>query len=115
MNKVKSIRRGLCRKVDKHEANQLDGKQHHAGFDYNEYDMPKFGITPGGRAQSSLDRSSLYFQAHREDFEHDQARHQGIHGHGRGETCCSHRDPPVSNRKLALYYCCCRIWCYPGN
>ena len=26
----------------KHEANQLDGKQHHAGFDYDEYDVPEF-------------------------------------------------------------------------
>ena len=29
-----------------HDANQLDGKQRHTGFDYYEYDMPKFG-TPG--------------------------------------------------------------------
>ena len=27
----------------KHEANQLDDKQRHTGFDYYEYDMPKFG------------------------------------------------------------------------
>ena len=30
----------------KQEANQLDGKQRHAGFDYYEYNMPMFG-TPG--------------------------------------------------------------------
>ena len=37
----------------KHEANQLDGKQRHIGFNYFEYDMPKFG-TP-----CLLNRSSL--------------------------------------------------------
>ena len=71
----------------KHDANQLDGKQRHTGFDYYEYDMPKFG-TPGW-AHSSLNRShgSLGFQEHLEDLEHDQARHQGIHGHGQSQTC----------------------------
>ena len=71
----------------KHDANQLDGKQRHTRFNYYEYDMPKFG-TPGW-AQSSVDRGhgSLDFQEHHEDLEHDQARHQGIHGHGQSETC----------------------------
>jgi hypothetical protein len=33
--------------IRKHDdANQLDDKQRHTGFDYYEYDMPKFG-TPG--------------------------------------------------------------------
>ena len=35
----------------KHDANQLDSKQRHAGFDYHEYDVLEFGTTPG-RAQS---------------------------------------------------------------
>ena len=71
----------------KHDANQLDDKQHHTGFDYYEYNMLKF-TTPGW-AQTSLDRStsSFNFQEHLEDSEHNQARHQAIHGHGRGETC----------------------------
>ena len=30
----------------KHEANQLDGKQHHTKLNYYEYDMSKSG-TPG--------------------------------------------------------------------
>jgi hypothetical protein len=71
--------------VGKHDANQLDGKQRHTGFNYYEYDMSKFG-TPGC-AQSLLDRNSLNFQEHLEDPEHDQARHQGINGHGQSETC----------------------------
>ena len=29
-----------------HDADQLDGKQRHTGFNNNEYDIPKFG-TPG--------------------------------------------------------------------
>ena len=33
------IRQGV-----KHDANQLDDEQHHTGFDYYEYDMPKFVI-----------------------------------------------------------------------
>ena len=72
---------------EKHNGNQLDGKERHTGFDYNEYDMPKFG-TPGW-AQSSLERShtSLNFQEHLEDLEHDQACHQGIHDHGQSDTC----------------------------
>ena len=76
-----------------HDANQLDGKQRHTGFDYYEYDMLKFG-TPGWAewAQCSLDRSTsslkaLNFQEHLEDLEHDQARHQGIHDHGCDQTC----------------------------
>ena len=78
----------------KHEANQLDGKQCHTGFYYYEYDMPEFG-TPGW-TQSSIDRShgTFNFQEYLEDLEHDQARHQGIHGHGQRETCYSHRDLP---------------------
>ena len=28
---------------EKHGVNQLDDKQRHTGFDYCEYDMPKFG------------------------------------------------------------------------
>ena len=74
--------------IVKQDANQLDGKQRHPGFDYYEYDMPIFGTTtPGwGDTQSSLDRSttsnSFNFQEHLEDFEHDQARYQGIHGQG---------------------------------
>ena len=31
----------------KHKANQLDDKQRHAGFDYDEYDVPEFCTTPG--------------------------------------------------------------------
>ena len=73
----------------KQQSNQLDDKQRHSGFDYYEYNMLKFG-TPSG-AQSSLDRitslSSLNFQEYLEDPEHDQPRHQSIHGHGCGETC----------------------------
>ena len=59
----------------KHHVNQLDDKQRHTGFDYYEYDMLKFGIPSW--AQFSFDRStsSLDFQEHREDLEHDQARH----------------------------------------
>ena len=76
---------------EKHGANQLDDKQRHTRFDYYEYNMLKFG-TPSW-AQSSLDRStgSPNFQEHLENLEHDQARHQTIHGHGRGKTCCSKR------------------------
>ena len=68
---------------EKQGANQLDDKQCHTGFNYYEYDMPKFS-TPS-RAQNSLDRClrSPNFQEHLEDPEHDQARHQAIHGHGR--------------------------------
>ena len=72
-----------------YDADQLDGKQPHTGFDYYEYDMPKIG-TPGWaqRAQCLLDRSSLSnFQEHLKDLEHDQARHQGIHDHGCGQSC----------------------------
>ena len=77
----------------KHKANQLDEKQRHTRFDYYEYDMPKSG-TPSW-AQSSLDSrtSGFNFQEHLEDPEHDQARHQTIHGHGRGETCYIKGDP----------------------
>jgi hypothetical protein len=61
--------------------------------------------TPG-YAQSSLERSisSIDFQEHLEDLEHDQARHQGIHSHGRSETCYNQRAsaPPGSTRKSAL-------------
>ena len=28
-----------------HDTNQLDGKQRHTGFNYYEYDMPKFGTS----------------------------------------------------------------------
>ena len=82
-DEVKSSNRH-CRHGDKHEANQLDGKQQHSGFDYYEYDMLKF--VTSGCAQSSLDRSRLDFQEHLEDLEHDQACYQGIHGHGRRVT-----------------------------
>ena len=70
---------------EKHDANQLDGKQRHTGFDYYEYNLPKFGIP--GWAQSSLDWNSVDLQKYLEDLVHDQARHQGIHGHGQSETC----------------------------
>ena len=72
----------------KHGANQLDGEQRQSGFDYYEYNMPKFG-TPGWAqwAQCSLDRSSLNFQEHSEDLEHNEARYQGIDSHGRDQTC----------------------------
>ena len=43
---VSGISRPLQWQVGNHEANQLDGKQRHTGFDYYEYDMLKFG-TPG--------------------------------------------------------------------
>jgi hypothetical protein len=82
-----SIIRRLGWLIVKHEATYLDGKQCHTGFDYYDNDMSKLG-TPSC-AQSSLDRSSNSpnFQEHLEDLEHDQARHQGIHGNGQGETC----------------------------
>ena len=87
--KVKSIQVRRRLNVGKHDANQLDGKQRQTGFDYYEYDMPvpKSGTSTTGRAQISLDRISPSFREHLEDLEHDQARHQGIHGHGRGVTC----------------------------
>ena len=78
------LRFGLHCQDGKHEANQLDGKQRHTGFNYYEYYMPKFGIL--GWAQSLLNRNCVNFQEHLEDLEHDQARHQGIHGHGQRET-----------------------------
>ena len=56
--------------------------------------MPKF-ITPGW-AQSSLDRSGLNNSCNLEEPEHDHARHQGIHGHGRGHTCYKQRVRPVT-------------------
>ena len=70
----------------KHEANQLDGKQRHTGFDYYENDMPEFGTSSW--AQGSIDRRHgiLNFQEYLEDLEHDQTRHQGIHGHGQRKT-----------------------------
>ena len=76
----------------KHHVNELDDKQRHTGFDYYEYDMPYFGTSSW--IQSSLDRSttSLNFQEHH-DPEHNQARHQAIHSHGRSVTCCSQREP----------------------
>ena len=76
----------------KHDVNQLDSKQRHAGFDYYEYDVLEFGTTPG-RAQSFFDQSpgTLNFQEHLEDLVNDQTRHQGIHSHGCGVTCYSHR------------------------
>ena len=60
---------------DKHDANYLDDKQRHTGFDYHEYGMLKWG-TPAW-AQRSLNRSasSVNFQEHLEYLEHDQARH----------------------------------------
>ena len=94
----------------KPEANQLDGKQCHTGFDYYEYNIPKFG-TPS-RVQSSLDRNRINFQEQLENLENDQARHQGINGHGRGETCYTHRLPPGSRHKLALYMCWCVKYSY---
>ena len=74
---VIGIRRRLHWQVEKHDANQLDGKQRHTGFDYYEYNMPKF-CTPSWApswAQSLLDQSGLNFQEHLEDFEHYQACH----------------------------------------
>ena len=87
-NKTSSLRIRACRHAGKHDANQLDGKQRHAGFDHYEYDMLKF-VIPGWAqwAQCSLDRSSLDFQEYRADLKQDQARHQEIHSHGRGQTC----------------------------
>ena len=76
-----------------HETNQLYGKQRHTGFNYYEYDMPKFVILSW--AQSSLDRSRLNSRG-LEDPEHDHARHQGIHGHGRGQTSYTNRVRPVT-------------------
>ena len=78
-------RRSKFNEAGNHDANQLDGKQRHTGFDYYEYDVPKFGTA--GRTQCSLDRSSFNFQEHLEDLEHDQARYQSIYGHGYGQTC----------------------------
>jgi hypothetical protein len=72
----------------KHDANQLDCKQRHTGFDYYEYDGPKFG-TPGSR---------LNFQEHLDDLEHDRGRHHGIHGHGQGEACYQQRIQIVETR-----------------
>ena len=48
--------------------------------------------------------SGLNFQEYLEDLEHDQARHQGIHSHGKGKTRYSQRVPPVrvNNLKNAL-------------
>ena len=43
---ITSISRPLHWQVAEHDANQLDGKHCHTGFNYYEYDMPKFG-TPG--------------------------------------------------------------------
>ena len=78
-------RRGLIHQDRvKHHANQLDDKQRHTGFDYYEYDMPIFG--------NSIP-NIFNFQEQLEDLEHDQARRQAIHGHGRGKTCCSKRNP----------------------
>ena len=75
--------------------NQLDGKQRHTGFDYYEYDMPKFGIP--GWAQGSLDRSRLNSRRDIEDPEYNHARHQGIHSHGRGQTCYKQRVRPITS------------------
>ena len=77
----------------KHHANYLDYKQRHTGFDYYEYDMPKFGISSW--AQTSIDRSSSCFNfwEHCVDPEHNQARYQAIHSHGRSDTRCSQWDP----------------------
>ena len=92
---VKSIRQPFRWQVDKDDANQLDDEQRQTRFYYYEYDMLKFGTASWGTwtqtwSQSALDRISLKaldFQEHLEDLEHDQARCQGIHGHGRGESC----------------------------
>ena len=102
---VNSVRQ-LHWQVGKHDANQLNGKQRHTGFNYYEYGMPKCG-TPGW-AQSSLDRSQEHFKV--DDFEHDQARHQGIYGHGRDETCQSHWVLPGSIYITALFKCCWASW-----
>ena len=37
------LKRTWPQDCDKHHANQLDDEQGHTGFDYYEYDMPKFG------------------------------------------------------------------------
>ena len=80
--------------IKQQDPDQLDGKQRHTGFDYYEHDIPKF-VTPGW-AQSSLDRSRPNSRRDLEDPEHDHARHQGINGHGRGQTYYKQRVRPVT-------------------
>ena len=85
-NNTLGRKRTRYEQAGKHHANQVNGKQRHSGFDYYyESDMLIIG-SPGGWAQFSLDRSNLYFQERVEDLEYDQARHQGVHGHGRGQS-----------------------------
>ena len=62
----------VVRQQVKHEANHLDGKQRHTGFDHYDYDMSKFG-TPR-RTQISINQIRLYFHEHLEDLDHNQAR-----------------------------------------
>ena len=82
------------------DTNQLYGKQRQTGFNYYEHDVPKFR-TPGW-VQSELDQNRVNLQEHLENLENDQARHQGIHGHGRGESCFSYCGPPDSSHKSVL-------------
>ena len=88
---------------EKHHAKQLDDKQHHAGFEYYEYDLPMSAgrtDTPSW-AQITIDRctSSFYFPQDLEDLEHDHARRQDIHHHGRSETCWSQRHPAKTHSR----------------
>ena len=103
-NIITSTNGSLHRQDEKYETNQLDGEQRHTRFDYYEYNVLKFG-TP-----SWLDQYRINFQEHLEDLDHDQARHQGVHGHGRSETYYNRRHPPANSLNLALCKYICAIW-----
>ena len=96
-----SYKRRLLHRWDwydcQHDPKKLDGKQRHTGFDYYEHDSPKID-TPGW-AQSSFDRSHKFRDL--EDPEHNHARHQGINGQGRDQSCYKQRDRPVIGRTLS--------------
>ena len=67
--------------------------------------MLEFGTPSWSQSRLATGKTGLNFQEQREDLEHDQARNQSIHGHGRGETYYTHCAPPMgaSNHRFALY------------
>ena len=74
-----------CLDKTNQKVGQLDSKQYHTRFDYDEYDRSK----PAPGAQG------FDLPVYAEDLEHDQGRHESVYGQGHHEACQGHQMCPL--------------------
>ena len=88
---------GIARRQSgRHDPSQLDGKQSHAGFNYDKHDIWKFSSASDAQSFFVQGSSSFDLPEYLEDPEHDKTRYQSIQGRGHDKTGDCHIGTPGS-------------------